>query len=41
MKTTQPSWYIVRPNQQVLDINGSEEVSINLIAAECKLVFFI
>jgi hypothetical protein len=36
VKTTQPSWYFVRPNQQILDANGSEEVIINLVAAECK-----
>jgi hypothetical protein len=36
VKTTQPSWYFVRPNQQILEANGSEEVIINLVASECK-----
>lgn len=36
VKTTQPSWYYVRPNQQVLDIGQTEEVAIVLVEAEGK-----
>ena len=35
MKTTQPSWYYVRPNQQVVDVGKTEEVVIVLVDAEC------
>lgn len=38
VKTTQPSWYYVRPNQQVLDVGKSEDVSIVLVDTECKYV---
>eukprot|EP01039_Chlorochromonas_danica_P011198 gene11198-12486_t len=37
VKTTQPSWYNVRPNQQILDVGKTEEVSIILIDTECNL----
>ena len=36
MKTTQPSWYYVRPNQQVLDVGQTEEIAIVLVEAEVK-----
>ena len=36
VKTTQPSWYYVRPNQQVLDVGKSEDVIILLVEHECK-----
>lgn len=36
VKTTQPSWYYVRPNQSVLDVGESEEVSVVLLDTECK-----
>jgi hypothetical protein len=36
IKTTQPSWYYVRPNQQILDIGQTEEVTIALVEAEGK-----
>eukprot|EP01039_Chlorochromonas_danica_P008733 gene8732-9623_t len=36
VKTTQPSWYYVRPNQQILDVGKTEEVSIILIDTECN-----
>jgi hypothetical protein len=35
VKTTQPSWYYVRPNQQVVDVGKTEEVVIVLVDAEC------
>ena len=35
VKTTQPSWYYVRPNQQVVDVGKTEEVAIVLVDAEC------
>jgi len=35
VKTTQPTWYYVRPNQQMLDIGQSEDVAILLIDTEC------
>lgn len=35
LKTTQPSWYYVRPNQQVLNIGKSEDITIILIENEC------
>jgi hypothetical protein len=34
VKTTQPSWYYVRPNQQVLDPGQIENVVIVLVEAE-------
>eukprot|EP01031_Cornospumella_fuschlensis_P027455 gene27455-33158_t len=36
VKTTQPTWYFVRPNQQILDAGKTEEVSIILVDAECN-----
>lgn len=36
IKTTQPSWYYVRPNQQILDVDQSEEVTIVLVDVECN-----
>ncbi|RYH09147.1 hypothetical protein EON65_40345 [archaeon] len=36
VKTTQPTWYFVRPNQQILDAGKTEEVNIILVDAECK-----
>ena len=36
VKTTQPTWYYVRPNQHVLDIGQTEEVVIVLIQSECS-----
>lgn len=38
VKTTQPSWYYVRPNQQVLGPGESEEISVVLVDAECNRV---
>jgi len=35
VKTTQPTWYYVRPNQQMLDVGQSEDVAILLIDTEC------
>lgn len=34
VKTTQPTWYYVRPNQQVLDVGASEDVNILLVDTE-------
>lgn len=36
VKTTQPTWYYVRPNQHVLDIGKTEEITIILVEAECN-----
>lgn len=36
VKTTQPSWYFVRPNQQLLDLNEAEDVVISLVSSECN-----
>lgn len=36
VKTTQPSWYYVRPNQQVLSPGQSEDVAVVLVEAECN-----
>ena len=36
VKTTQPTWFYVRPNQHVLDVGQSEDVSIVLVESECK-----
>jgi hypothetical protein len=38
VKTTQPSWFYVRPNQHVLDVGQTEDVSIVLVEGECKYV---
>ena len=34
VKTTQPTWYYVRPNQSVLDVGQSEDVAIALVDTE-------
>lgn len=39
VKTTQPTWYFVRPNQQLLDVGESEEVNVLLVDTECKYAF--
>jgi hypothetical protein len=31
VKTTQPAWYYVRPNQQIMDIGKSDEVTIIIV----------
>lgn len=36
VKTTQPSWYFVRPNQQIVDAEQTEEVTIVLVESECN-----
>lgn len=36
VKTTEPTWYYVRPNQHVLDIGEHEDVVIVLVEAECN-----
>mmetsp|Transcript_35555 Transcript_35555/g.36236 ORF Transcript_35555/g.36236 Transcript_35555/m.36236 type:complete len:296 (+) Transcript_35555:174-1061(+) len=36
IKTTQPTWYYVRPNQQIIDANKTEEVTIVLVDTECN-----
>lgn len=36
VKTTQPSWYYVRPNQNVIDVGQTEESTITLIDSECN-----
>jgi MSP (Major sperm protein) domain len=36
VKTTQPTWYYVRPNQQVVNVGCTEEVAIVLVDAECS-----
>mmetsp|Transcript_13407 Transcript_13407/g.18365 ORF Transcript_13407/g.18365 Transcript_13407/m.18365 type:complete len:306 (+) Transcript_13407:51-968(+) len=36
VKTTQPAWYYVRPNQQMLEIGQSEDVVILLVDQECN-----
>lgn len=36
VKTTQPSWYYVRPNQHILDENQSEDVVVLMVETECK-----
>lgn len=38
MKTTQPSWYYVRPNQDILDVNQSEDVVVLMVETENKYV---
>jgi len=40
VKTTQPTWYYVRPNQQMLEIGQSEDVVILLVDQECKYAMF-
>ena len=35
VKTTKPSFYFVRPNQQVLKAGDSEEISVVLVDTEC------
>lgn len=34
VKTTQPSWYYVRPNQQILDVDQTESVQILVVEGE-------
>jgi hypothetical protein len=34
VKTTQPSWYFVRPNQDILDANQSEDVAVLMVESE-------
>lgn len=34
VKTTQPNWYFVRPNQDVLDANQSEDVVVLMVESE-------
>ena len=41
VKTTQPTWYYVRPNQQMLDVGKSEEISVALVDTECKYVLYL
>lgn len=36
VKTTQPTWYFVRPNQQVLNVGQVEEVAIIMVDTECN-----
>lgn len=36
VKTTQPSWYYVRPNQQVIEVGQTEEVVVVLVDTECS-----
>lgn len=36
VKTTQPSWYYVRPNQQLLAPGQSEDVKVLLVGSECN-----
>ncbi len=36
VQTTQPAWYYVRPNQQLIDVGQTEEVSLVLIDSEVK-----
>lgn len=36
VKTTQPAWYYVRPNQQVVDVGATEEVSVVIVEDEMK-----
>eukprot|EP01041_Mallomonas_annulata_P013183 gene13183-27882_t len=36
IKTTQPTWYYVRPNQQIVDVDKTEEVTIVLVDSECN-----
>lgn len=36
VKTTQPTWYYVRPNQQILNAGQTEDVAILMVEAECK-----
>lgn len=38
MKTTEPTWYYVRPNQHVLDVGQTEDVLVVLVEVECKYV---
>jgi hypothetical protein len=38
VKTTQPSWYYVRPNQDILDVNQSEDVVVLMVETENKYV---
>ena len=38
VKTTQPTWYYVRPNQHVVEPNKTEDVVIVLITEHCKYV---
>lgn len=36
IKTTQPSWYYVRPNQAILEPGQSEDVTVVLVDTEAK-----
>lgn len=36
IKTTQPTWYYVRPNQQIVDVDKTEEVTVVLVDTECN-----
>jgi len=36
VKTTQPTWYYVRPNQQILSAGQVEDVAILMVEAECN-----
>lgn len=36
VKTTQPTWYYVRPNQQMLEAGKTEDVEIILVDTECN-----
>jgi hypothetical protein len=36
VKTTQPTWYYVRPNQAVLAAGAAELVTVVLVETECK-----
>lgn len=36
IKTTQPKWYAVRPNQRMLDVGESEDIVIALIEKACR-----
>ena len=38
VKTTQPTWYYVRPNQQILAPGQVEDVAILMVETECKYV---
>ena len=36
IKTTQPSWYLVRPNQNIIAPRLFEDINISLVETECK-----
>lgn len=36
VKTTQPTWYFVKPSQDVIDIDDKKEIEIQIVESECR-----